>query len=151
MFHYVIRQLLEPHCHLDNQYICQLLSNFSFVLGRKETGWPCPRNCSMGNKCRQRAQASACLCVDRITSEGHGLEPMIEGLVKRYATAEVLPPHILYVDRDCSSLAKSFAAWPDLVIRLDIWHFMRSFASCVTEAHPLYGVFMSRMARCLFQ
>ena len=88
-------------------------------------------------------------------SEGHGLEPMIQGLTKRYSTAGVPPPEILYVDRDCcthSSLRKSFAAWPDLIIRLDIWHFMRRFASCVTtEAHPLYGVFMSRLARCIFQ
>ena len=45
-----------------------------------------------------------------------------------------------------------FSEWPDLVVRLDIWHFMRRFAAaCTTEAHPLYGVFLASLSRCLFQ
>ena len=88
-------------------------------------------------------------------SEGLGLGTMIEGLVDRYATAQVPPPDILYVDRGCcenSSLKRSFALWPDLIFRLDIWHFMRRFASCVTtEAHPLYSIFMNRLAKCIFE
>ncbi|XP_058490578.1 uncharacterized protein LOC131462991 [Solea solea] len=34
-------------------------------------------------------------------SEGWGLMKMAEGLVRRYKDAEVPPPEILYVDRDC--------------------------------------------------
>jgi hypothetical protein len=66
----------------------------------------------------------------------------------------VSPPTLLYVDRDCcssSTLKSMFADWPDLVIRLDIWHFMRRIADGVTtDSHQLYGVFMSRLSGCIF-
>ena len=89
-------------------------------------------------------------------SEGVGLAPMANGLMKRYATAGVPPPEDLYVDRDCcaGSIAKTkdlFSHWQDLVVRLDIWHFMRRFSICCsTESHQLYGEFMSRMSQCIF-
>ncbi len=37
-------------------------------------------------------------------SEGFGLGPMIEGLIKRYRVAGVAPPEVLYVDRDCCGI-----------------------------------------------
>ena len=78
-------------------------------------------------------------------SEGFGLAPMANRLIKRYSTAGVAPPKVFYVDRDCcaASIVKTkelFHRWPDLLVRLDIWHFMRQ----------LYGEFMSRMSQCIF-
>lgn len=68
-------------------------------------------------------------------SEGAGLKPMAEGLVKRYTNAGVSPPKLLYVDRDCceGGAVKTkdlFKQWGDLAIRLDIWHFMRRIVWC---------------------
>ncbi|KAM4596304.1 uncharacterized protein V3H82_015439 [Fundulus diaphanus] len=64
----------------------------------------------------------------------------------------------MYVDRDCcsphgqSQVRAMFAEWRELQVRLDIWHFMRRFAAGVTtEAHQLYGVFMARLSRCIFE
>ena len=79
---------------------------------------------------------------------------MATGLVNRYAADSQPPPVLLYVDRDCCSAStkRLFEPWRDLQIRLDIWHFMRRFASCcTTELHPLYGVFMSKLSSCIFQ
>lgn len=91
-------------------------------------------------------------------AEGHGLWPMAAGLMKRYRQAGVAPPAIMYVDRDCcspygqSQVKAMFSEWNDLQVRLDIWHFMRRFAAGVTtEAHPLYGIFMARLSRCIFE
>ena len=89
-------------------------------------------------------------------SEGVGLAPMANGLMKRYSTAGVPPPQVLYVDRDCcaGSIVRTkdlFSRWEDLLVRLDIWHFMRRFSiCCTTESHQLYGEFMSRMSQCIF-
>jgi hypothetical protein len=45
-----------------------------------------------------------------------------------------------------------FGAWPDLLVRLDIWHFMRRIARGVTtDCHPLYGPFMSKLSACIFK
>lgn len=45
-----------------------------------------------------------------------------------------------------------FKQWPDLIVRLDIWHFMRRFASaCSTEAHLLYAIFLRSLSHCLFE
>ena len=81
---------------------------------------------------------------------------MMNGPMMRYSMAGVAPPQVLYVDRDCcaSSIVKTkelFNRWPDLLVRLDIWHFMRHLPTCcTTESHPLYGEFMSRMSQCIF-
>ena len=88
------------------------------------------------------------------SGEGYGLAPMARGLMDRYTRAKVPPPSLLYVDRDCCSgnMSKLFPDWPGLVVKLDIWHFMRRIAAVVTtEAHPLYSVFMGRLARCIFE
>ncbi|XP_061576197.1 uncharacterized protein LOC133442253 isoform X2 [Cololabis saira] len=81
-----------------------------------------------------------------------------EGLMRRYRLAEVPPPQIIYVDRDCcnrdgvSKTAASFSEWTQLVVRLDIWHLMRRFASGVTtESHELYPTFMRQLSYCIFQ
>ena len=64
----------------------------------------------------------------------------------------------MYVDRDCcsgvggSKTAVLFNNWDRLVVRLDIWHLMRRFASGVTtESHQLYGPFMGRLSACIFE
>ena len=36
-------------------------------------------------------------------SEGDGLGDMVTDLVERYRNSDVLPPKLLYVDRDCCS------------------------------------------------
>ncbi len=88
-------------------------------------------------------------------AEGAGLDKMIRGVITRYETAGVAPPDILYVDRGCcgdSQVIKLFSCWPNLRVRLDIWHFMRRFAAgCTTEAHQMYGIFMSRLSGCIFE
>ena len=93
-------------------------------------------------------------------AEGHGLWPMADGLMRRYREAGVAPPDIMYVDRDCcsphahglSQVKAMFAEWDELQVRLDIWHCMRRFAAgVITEAHPLYGIFMARLSRCIFE
>ncbi|KAL0186469.1 hypothetical protein M9458_018139, partial [Cirrhinus mrigala] len=89
--------------------------------------------------------------------EGQGLLPMTTGLVKRYEEAGVAPPKLLYVDRDCcsslgtSKAAAMFSGWSDMVVRLDVWHFMRRFtAGLHTDSHPLYSLFMVRLSGCIF-
>jgi len=83
--------------------------------------------------------------------EGAGLDKMVDGLVKRYQQAGVDPPTVLYVDCGCctdvgeTKLKTRFRGWPDLMIRLGIWHYMRRIAmGCTTDAHQLYPIFMSR-------
>ncbi|KAK7940034.1 hypothetical protein WMY93_003360 [Mugilogobius chulae] len=87
-------------------------------------------------------------------SEGWGLSKMVDGLVNRYKEAGIAPPKILYTDRDCcgnSHLHKIFRAWPNLCIRLDVWHFMRRIATgCNTDSHALYSGFMAQLSRCIF-
>ena len=86
--------------------------------------------------------------------EGSGLDMMAAGLVQRYEVAGEDPPLILYVDRDCCSpkTRDMFSAWSTLAVRLDIWHFMRRFATaCTTDAHQLYGTFMSKLSGCIFE
>ena len=74
--------------------------------------------------------------------------------MKRYKDASVDPPVLLYVDRDCCS-GKSkalFAEWDNLLIRLDIYHFMCRIATgCSTESHQLHQTFMARLSQCIFQ
>ena len=87
------------------------------------------------------------------------LKAMADGLVKRYGEAGVEPAQVLYTDRDCcgyqegqSRFHSLFSSWPNLEVRLDIFHFMRRLtAGCNGESHPLYGVFMAGLARCIFQ
>lgn len=90
------------------------------------------------------------------------LQPMADGLVQRFEKANQPPPLLLYSDRDCcssqastsgsSKLKALFAGWPGLIVRLDIYHYMRRLASgCQSESHPLYGVFMDCLAQCIFE
>lgn len=87
-----------------------------------------------------------------------GLSAMAAGLTKRYQDAEVPPPQLIYVDRDCcnqdgvSKTAAMFPEWDQLVVRLDIWHLMRRFAGAVTtESHELYPTFMRQLSHCIFE
>jgi len=86
------------------------------------------------------------------------LKPMADGLVKRFKDAGQQQPRVLYTDRECCGVDNGskynhlFESWPNLIVRLDIYHFMRRFALGVTsESHPLYAVFMSRLASCIFE
>ncbi|XP_076856704.1 uncharacterized protein LOC143510799 [Brachyhypopomus gauderio] len=90
--------------------------------------------------------------------ECQGLLPMCVKLMERYQRAREDPPQLLYVDRDCCSTvdkgkaAAMFHAWDQLVVRLDVWHFMRRFAAGVTtDCHQLYGLFMGRLSFCVFE
>ncbi len=90
--------------------------------------------------------------------EGAGLDTMVDGLVKRYRQAGVDPPAVLYVDCGCctevgeTKLKTRFRGWPDLVIRLDIWHFMRRIAlGCTTDAHQLYPSSCHSLSACIFE
>lgn len=79
--------------------------------------------------------------------------------MERYRKAAFSPPVLLYVDCGCcvsegatSKLQTRFSEWPELQIRLDIWHFMRRMAvGCTTDAHPLYPTFMGRLSACIFE
>ena len=87
-------------------------------------------------------------------SEGDGLGNMVTGLVERYRNSNVPPPKLLYVDQDCCStkLKSHFHEWSNVVIRLDVWHFMRRFAAgCCSESHALHATFMSRLSACVFE
>ncbi|KAM9471235.1 uncharacterized protein Hap1MRO34_013056 [Clarias gariepinus] len=90
--------------------------------------------------------------------EGPGLDTMIACLIQRYSSAGVAPPRLLYVNTGCckedgeTRLKKRFGGWPDLVVKLDIYHFMRRLASgCTNEAHPLYKTFMAKLSCCIFE
>ena len=82
--------------------------------------------------------------------EGSGPSKMARGLVKHYSDANVDPPSFLYVDRDCCS-GKSkvlFPDWDKILIRLDIYHFMRRIATeCCTESRQLHQIFMARLSQ----
>ena len=87
-------------------------------------------------------------------TEGDGLDDMAEGLMDRYIASNTPPPKVLYVDRDCCSTRskQQFHKFPNMVIRLDIWHFMRRLAmACCSESHALYGTFMLRLSGAIFE
>ena len=91
------------------------------------------------------------------TGEGVGLIDMCQGIVKRYENAKEAEPEVIYVDRDCCNekglppVLSLFHPWK-CHVRLDIFHFMRRFTKAlVTEHHPLYGTFCSRLSSCIFE
>lgn len=87
------------------------------------------------------------------------LQPLADGLISRFEKAGVQPPVLLYTDRECCGIQEGeskyrslFNAWPNLLVRLDIFHFMRRCAvGCTSESHPLYGIFMASLSRCIFE
>ncbi|KAM8867921.1 uncharacterized protein ACB058_005816 [Synchiropus picturatus] len=90
-------------------------------------------------------------------AEGDGLADMTAGLMRRYRDAGQAPPKVLYVDWDCcasagqSHLRQLFHEWPELIVRLDVWHLMRRFGRGVTtDTHQLYGLFMARLSYAIF-
>lgn len=84
---------------------------------------------------------------------------MVADLVRKYSSAGVSPPQLLYVDTDCckdrggeTKLKQRFGGWLGLVVGLDIYHFMRRLASgCTNDAHPLYPTFMAKLSCCIFE
>lgn len=92
-----------------------------------------------------------------VSEDRASLAQLADGLMQRYTTNGWKPPTLLYVDKDCcanerpSNFQILFHGWPELQVRLDVWHFMRRLAvGCLTESHPLYAKFMSRLSSCLF-
>ncbi|KAJ8340737.1 hypothetical protein SKAU_G00353700 [Synaphobranchus kaupii] len=68
--------------------------------------------------------------------EGPALDKMAADLIRRGQT----------------KLKERFGGWPDLVVKLDIYHFMRRLASgCTKDAHPLYPTFMAKLSCCIFE
>ncbi|GFS23954.1 hypothetical protein ElyMa_001652500 [Elysia marginata] len=60
--------------------------------------------------------------------------------MKRFESAGMPEPKLLYVNQDCCSKSHTEARnlfpkckYMYLVVRLDIWHFMRRLASCVSS------------------
>ena len=89
-----------------------------------------------------------------LTDEGDGLDDMAEGLMQRYISANIPPPKVLYADRDCCSTRskQQFHRFPEILVRLDIWHFMRRLAmACCSESHALYGTFMLHLSGTIFE
>ena len=91
-------------------------------------------------------------------AEGVGLEKMACGLMARFANACEPQPKTMYVDRDCCSMSgeskvhKLFSQWPNMAVRLDIYHFIRRLASgCTTDAHQLYGTYMAGLSSSIFE
>ena len=93
--------------------------------------------------------------------EGSGIQSMANGLVQRYASAKQDPPSVMYTDIYCcsssdertgeGSIKDIFAAWPNMTVKLDPWHWMRRLArGMTTDAHPLFGPFMSCFSACIF-
>ncbi len=79
---------------------------------------------------------------------------MAEGLMARYEGSNTPPPRVLYVDRDCCATRskQQFHKFPDMVIRLDIWHYMRRLSvACCSESHALYGTFMLQLSGAIFE
>ena len=93
------------------------------------------------------------------TSEGTpALKKLADGLMERYRRGGQQPTLLLYTDRNCcskegpSKYQALFPAWGGLQVRLDIWHFMRRLARGVmSESHPLYGLFMSRLSSSIYE
>ncbi|XP_063969451.1 uncharacterized protein LOC129281451 isoform X1 [Lytechinus pictus] len=83
---------------------------------------------------------------------GVGLHRMTHGIVKRYEEANQPHPELLYVVKDCcGEESKLFREWPDVPVRLDIWHFMtRLGRGCTNKQHPLYRFFLRRLSDCIF-
>lgn len=139
----------------------QLLAAVTSITGRvikidstkKLTGTAASWATSVGN---EKGEILQCILT---TSEGAvALQEMADGLMNRFEKAGAEPPQILYTDRDCckepslSKYKKLFRRWNGLLVRLDIWHFMRRLAlGCTSESHPLYGFFMSRLSGCIFE
>ncbi|XP_073724498.1 uncharacterized protein [Misgurnus anguillicaudatus] len=91
------------------------------------------------------------------TGEGAGLDDLCQGIVQRYRDAGEPQPAAIYVDRDCCSdrgvspVLHWFRPWTSTV-RLDVFHFMRRFTKgLITEHHPLYGTFCSKLSSCIFE
>ncbi|XP_053276425.1 uncharacterized protein LOC128438075 [Pleuronectes platessa] len=91
--------------------------------------------------------------------KGPALDIMAADLIRRHSNAGVAPPKLLYVNTECcregtvqTKLKQRFGGWPDLIVRLDIYHFMRRLASgCIKDAHPLYPTFMAKLSSCIFE
>ncbi|KAH3815494.1 hypothetical protein DPMN_144017 [Dreissena polymorpha] len=79
---------------------------------------------------------------------------MLGGIIKRYTDAEMPPPTIVYVDRDCYGTtqlrqALTKAGWKTH-IWLDVWHFMRRISTWFTTEYRqfvchLHGLTVERL------
>ncbi|XP_041468591.1 uncharacterized protein LOC121418673 [Lytechinus variegatus] len=84
--------------------------------------------------------------------EGAGLYEMVKGIQRRYEADGQPRPELLYVDRGCCGADyRIFRGWPDMPVRLDVWHFMRRLArGCTSTEHQLYRFFQRWLSACIF-
>ena len=94
------------------------------------------------------------------SEQTEALQKMADGLIERYRQAGKPPPRLIYTDRDCCDGAGNLSkpikrlfehAWPDLLVKEDIWHWMRRLGKCATSSqHPLYGRFLGSLTEQIF-
>lgn len=92
------------------------------------------------------------------TSESlDNLGNMTKGLMAPFDQSQQEPPRDIYTDIDCCNLRKSkfqllFDKWPNLIVPLDTWHFIRRLSTaCNNESHPLYGIFMNGISAAIYR
>ena len=136
-----------PNHFLSIFHFCYFFLCFTFQITRKLAGaaagtaaWAT----NIGNEFGQ-------VLISVLTaSEGSGLCTMASGIIGRYQLAGVPPRVLVYTDRDCCgerNVKSLFAAWDEVTIHLDAWHFMLRFVTgCTTESHPLYPTFMAQLS-----
>ncbi len=133
--------------HIKNMII--VCDTITFILDRLKVGWICQWQSAswctnVGNEYGQVIMSD---------SEGDGLD-MADGLMARYIKSNIPPPKVLYVDRDCcsSKVKEQFHKFPNMVVRLDIWHYIQRLAvACCSESHALYGTFLLRLSGAIFE
>ena len=83
---------------------------------------------------------------------------MANGLQERYKSAKVSPSSVLYIELDCYSESGNtryhslFHTWEGLLVRLDVWHFMKRFRdACTSQAHPFCQTFLRQLSTCIFE
>ncbi|KAJ8280900.1 hypothetical protein GJAV_G00060730 [Gymnothorax javanicus] len=92
-------------------------------------------------------------------AQGPSLDLMVAGHIRRYSEAGVAPPKLRHVDCGCcvkaegeTKLKPSFGGWPDIVVKLDIYYFMRRLAAGVAkDAHTLYPIYIACLSCCIFE
>ena len=111
----------------------------------------------MGDERRQRVRQGADLGDDgsggrRSDEDGRWLDGAVRGGRPAGPDGYLRRPRLLLFLYGGLKVSEMFSRWPDVTVRLDIWHFMRRFAAAVTtESHALYATFMAKLSACVFE
>ncbi len=73
-----------------------------------------------------------------------GLGPMVESVIKRYASADIDPPQVLYVDWDCCGDSPTSKLFPDLALYATFHFWLHS--RCSPAVCRLHGW----LSKCIF-